>query len=117
MRATHFIAPSLAGASLAALVAPRPLRKLARVALAPYAGCVGATAARAALGHGTRAEGALMAAVLPAMHLAWGFGALAGTLRFGPPVAAVRRVLGLSVAPPPTDPASVVAPSLHERAR
>jgi succinoglycan biosynthesis protein ExoA len=117
MRATHLIAPSLASASLAAVAASPPLRKVARVALAFYAGCIGATAARASLRSETRAEGALMAAVLPAMHLSWGFGALVGALRFGPPLRALGGVFGLPVAGVPTEPASVVAPSLHERAR
>ena len=57
----------------------------------------------------------MLLAVLPTMHLGWGFGTLAGMARFGPPIAAIRRVLGLGAPPLPKDDGAVHAPSLHER--
>jgi hypothetical protein len=47
---------------------------------------------RLAGGHGR--DGAALPAVLMTMHAAWGFGFLAGSIRFGPPIAAVVRATG-----------------------
>jgi hypothetical protein len=69
------------------------------------------TVARAA---GGEEDAALLLAVLPAMHFGWGFGTLAGVLRFGLPVAALRHVAGCperSTAEDHVEP--VYAPSLH----
>jgi succinoglycan biosynthesis protein ExoA len=115
MRRSHLIAPMLSLALLAALLAPRPLRRASRLALATYMTGVAATAGGAARHRSQREEGALLLGVLPAMHLGWGFGTLAGVLKFGPPLAALARLLGREQEPGvelAQEP--VHAPSLHE---
>jgi hypothetical protein len=55
---------------------------------------VGATAASEATDQWQRTEGAMLLGALPAMHFGWGFGTLAGMLRFGPPLASFAHLLG-----------------------
>jgi succinoglycan biosynthesis protein ExoA len=116
MRRSHLIAPALSLSLFGALLAPRPARHLSRLGLATYMTAVGATAASAARRPGQREEGALLLGVLPAMHLGWGFGTLAGFLRFGPPLAALARLLGRERPAQAETREAVHAPSLHERA-
>jgi GT2 family glycosyltransferase len=94
MRPSHLMPPALAGALLATVLSPRPLRGPARIVISLYLAAVGATAVSAAAQPEQRTEGALLAAVLPTMHFAWGFGTLAGMIRFGPPTAALAALLG-----------------------
>lgn len=136
MRRSHLIAPALACALLAALLAPRPLRQIARFAVAAYLAAVAATGASVAARRGERTEGehtederpgrerlrrgplegALLLVVLPVMHLGWGFGTLVGALRFGAPVAALEQAAGRPArAAAADDVEHVYAPSLHER--
>jgi succinoglycan biosynthesis protein ExoA len=116
MRRSHLIAPALSLSLVTAVVAPRPLRRASRLALGSYLLAVAATAADAARHRGQRKQGALLLGVLPAMHLGWGFGTLAGVAKFGPPFAALGRLLGRAsegdsgLASEP-----VHAPSLHDR--
>lgn len=114
MRRSHLIAPALALALIAALLAPRPLRAPARLAVLVYLLAVAGTGLSTAARPGRRADGGLLLAVLPVMHFGWGFGTLAGMCRFGPPAAAFASLVrGI----PPTDEAAatagVYAPSLH----
>jgi glycosyltransferase involved in cell wall biosynthesis len=115
MRRSHLIAPALSLAVVAALVSPRPLRALARFGVGAYMAAVAGTAANAARRPGQREEGALLLGVLPAMHFGWGFGTLAGVAKFGPPLAALGRLLGLGAAAGEEEAEPVHAPSLHER--
>jgi succinoglycan biosynthesis protein ExoA len=118
MRISHLIAPALTCMLVAALVGPRPLRLVFRLALVPYLASVFAAGARVAARRGKRPEGALMLAVLPTMHLGWGLGTLAGALRFGPPISALNHIAGQPVAAAGWEPVEqVYAPSLCERAR
>jgi glycosyltransferase involved in cell wall biosynthesis len=120
MRRSHLIAPALSVSLIAGVLGPRPLRRTARVGLAVYVGAVAATAASTAARPERRVEGGLLLAVLPAMHFGWGFGTLAGMLRFGPPLAAFSRLLGRSNAPsssPAHAEEPVHAPSLHSVGR
>jgi succinoglycan biosynthesis protein ExoA len=94
MRPSHVLAPSLALALLGAL-APWPLRGPARALLSVYALVVFAVSAREAR-RGPAADAAALPLVFATMHLSWGFGFLAGALRFGPPLAALRRAARLS---------------------
>jgi succinoglycan biosynthesis protein ExoA len=95
MRRSHLLPPGLVLALLGALVAPTPLRRPARAALAAYmASVVAASIAAARRGRG--ADAAALPAVFATMHLSWGVGFLAGCARFGPPLAALARVAGLS---------------------
>ncbi len=115
MRRSHLLPPALAAALLASLAAPRPLRKASRLVMASYAGAVGATAASAVARRRARpSDAALLGSVLPTMHFAWGFGTLAGMLRFGLPSGALARSLGMRVtAESAGDADEVYAPSLH----
>lgn len=114
MRRSHLVAPALAGALLTSVASPRPLRLLSRALIALYLVAVGATAATTAVQRQQRTEGALLAAVLPTMHFAWGFGTLVGMIRFGPPIEAFAGMLGHTAAPADEQTAHVVfAPSLH----
>ena len=92
MRRSQLLAPGLAGTLVAAVAAPRPLRRLARAALGVYAACVVVTSA-AASKPGRRRDAILLPAVFGVIHLSWGFGFLVGSVRFGPPARAVARVL------------------------
>jgi succinoglycan biosynthesis protein ExoA len=94
MRRSHLIPPALALALVGAVVAPGALRRASRVGVTSYALAVAAASASAASRAPRRADGALLLAVLPSMHLGWGFGTLAGGLRFGLPVEALRLVAG-----------------------
>lgn len=116
MRRSHLAPAALALAPIAAVAAPRPLRVGARLGLAAYGSALLATSASAAARPGQRAEGALLAVVLPVMHVAWGLGALTGFARFGPPFGAFagRARHGAHGAGPDRD---VYCPSLLERDR
>lgn len=93
MRRSHMIAPALVLTLIAALIAPRPLRGLARLGVLSYLLAVGATAASVAGDAERRADAARLSAVLPAMHLGWGVGTLVGMARFGLPLAAFANLL------------------------
>lgn len=92
MRRSNLLPPALAAAVTAGAIGPRWLRPASRVPLAAYVAAVGATSAGQAR-HRTRADAAWLPVVFVTMHLAWGFGFIAGAVRFGPPVAAVGRAL------------------------
>jgi hypothetical protein len=81
-------------AALAAVIAPRPIRIAAQVALGAWAAAVLGTSARVAREHSVR-DAAGLPAVFAAMHFAWGLGFLRGCLAFGPPLAALARIAGL----------------------
>jgi succinoglycan biosynthesis protein ExoA len=114
MRRSHLVAPALAGALLAAVVSPKPLRRFARATISLYLTAVGATAVSTAAHRERREEGALLAVVLPTMHLSWGFGTLAGMVRFGVPLSAFAGSFGRPVTPSDAgEVQAVFAPSLH----
>jgi hypothetical protein len=79
----HVAVPALVGAGVAAVVAPRPLRRPARAVVGIYAAALlGQTAQLAA----TRGTAALrVPVVLATMHASSGAGYLLGLLRFAPP--------------------------------
>ena len=87
MRRSHVLPPGLALTTIFA-VAPNPLSRLARLGLGLYALAVGY--ATVDLARRDRDSDVLwLPAVFACMHLAAGFGFLAGCIRFGPPVAAI----------------------------
>jgi succinoglycan biosynthesis protein ExoA len=92
LRRSNLLPPGLVLAVVAALVAPRLVRRAARVALAAYLGALGV-----ASGGIARQAGAGDAVQLPlvfgAMHLSWGVGFVVGSFRFGVPWRAVTRAL------------------------
>ncbi|HEY1275213.1 MAG TPA: glycosyltransferase family 2 protein [Thermoleophilaceae bacterium] len=90
MRRTHLLAPGVALCAVGALLPGRPGRA-ARAGLLVYALALagaGAGAARSASG----SDAAAVPVVLAVMHLSWGFGFLAGSARFGPPLRALARL-------------------------
>lgn len=92
MRRSHVLAPGIALAIVAAALPLGPLAKLARVALVAYAAALAIASARLAPESGPR-EAAWLPAVFACMHVPNGFGFLAGSVRFGPPVQAIARLL------------------------
>jgi GT2 family glycosyltransferase len=91
MRPSHLLPPALAGAVVAAVAAPRPVRTAARAGVAVYAATLAATAACAAR-EAPPADAAALPLVHATMHLAYGFGLFAGMTRDGVPVRAVAGV-------------------------
>ena len=85
LRRSHIVAPGLVLTAVAAVVAPRPLRRAARAGLAAYAAAVLATGARA----GRPAELPLVFAV---MHFSWGVGFLRACAVLGVPWRALTSV-------------------------
>jgi hypothetical protein len=94
MRATHLIPPAIVLLFGVAAVGPRAAQAPARIAAAAYGTAIAAATGAAARSNGPAAA-VRLPAVFAAMHLAWGSGFLAGCLRWGPPVAALRRVAGV----------------------
>src|SRR5215212_3143289 len=95
-RRSLVLPPGVALALALAVVAPQPLRPLARLRLAAYAAALGAGAARAAgAAEATprmeRSDAAALPAVWAVMHIAWGYGFLWYSIRNGPPLAALAR--------------------------
>jgi succinoglycan biosynthesis protein ExoA len=90
----QLFAPSLAVAVILALLAPRPLREIARASLAAYLLALIGTSAKVA-SRTDATDAASLPAVFAVMHFSWGFGFLSGCVRFGPPLRALARVLGL----------------------
>jgi hypothetical protein len=81
-RAPHVVLPGAVTAAAAALVAPQPVRPLARAMVALYGMAVIAESARVP----TNPRGALPV-VFVTMHASWGAGFLVGLVRFAPPSA------------------------------
>ncbi|MEA2361944.1 MAG: succinoglycan biosynthesis protein ExoA [Thermoleophilaceae bacterium] len=98
MRRSHLFAPSLALSLAAAILPLGRVRRLARTAVALWcAAVVGVAMAEAWRGNSSEldasaADVAALPAVFGAMHLAWGFGFLAGCVRFGPPLRALAHL-------------------------
>jgi glycosyltransferase involved in cell wall biosynthesis len=94
MRRPHVAAPVILPTVLTAIVAPRPIRTVARAGLLAYLGSLVAVTARAALkrdaGGGQLAR---MPIVLAIMHLSWAAGFFAACARFGPPLRALGRLI------------------------
>jgi succinoglycan biosynthesis protein ExoA len=82
---------ALTGALVGSVAAPRPLRGLARAGVLAYVAALAANSVRAAPEAGPR-DAAALPLVLAIMHLAWGFGFVNGSIRFGPPVEAFARM-------------------------
>ena len=96
LRRSHLLAPGVTLAVAAALVPLGTLQRAARRVLPIYAGALAVGTAEAAI-KADRADPrdlAWLPAVFAVMHLSWGAGFLVGCLRWGPPLAAIRRVLG-----------------------
>jgi succinoglycan biosynthesis protein ExoA len=90
MRRSHLLPPGLALALVGGLAG----RRTARAGLALYAlAALGVSATSAGDADDPR-DAAALPLVFLCMHLPWGFGFLAGCVRWGPPVEAIRRLAG-----------------------
>jgi GT2 family glycosyltransferase len=95
MRRSHLLAPGLVVTAVLTMVGPRRLRTAARLGMGVYlAALAGATLSAADAGGGAE-EALLVPVVLAVMHTAHGAGMLIGAIRYGPPLAAVARMLGM----------------------
>jgi succinoglycan biosynthesis protein ExoA len=90
MRPSLLLPPGLALALPVAILSPQPLRALARLGLLSYLALTVVTAVRSEAER--LADMATLPLVFATMHFCWGFGFLAGCLRFGPPLAALARL-------------------------
>lgn len=91
MRRSHVLAPGAALCMLLVLLPGRAVRP-ARMALLLYGiSLIGVSAG--SVRRARPADAASLPLVLGVMHFAWGLGFLAGCVRFGPPVAAIRRLV------------------------
>lgn len=91
MRPSHLLPPGVAATAVAAVAAPRPVRRLARLGLGFYLAAIGQASLRTR-GRAPAADVATLPAVFATMHLSYGFGALWGCRRMGVPAAAVGSV-------------------------
>ena len=92
LRHSHVLPPALVATATAAALGPRPVRRVARLALLPYAAAV--AGATTSAGKDERFGDRLWLPVIFAvMHLSWGSGFIAGSVRFGPPLAALRSLV------------------------
>jgi succinoglycan biosynthesis protein ExoA len=114
MRRSHLLAPAMVLDLMLAACGPRSVRRVARVGVWAYAGALAATTLRALPKAQRRADALAVPAVLVAMHFAHGTGALIGALRYGPPLASLASMAGLSRLAASLAPAEepVFAPSL-----
>src|SRR3954469_12219368 len=92
LRRSQLVAPGLALAVLAAIGGPRVLRVPARLAVASYVASLAAVSVRVAE-PGEERDAAALPVVFAIMHLTWGFGFLWSVVRFGPPLAALARLV------------------------
>jgi len=90
MRRSHVLAPGLVVTAAAAAIAPRPVRRLARLGLGAYAAAVLATSAR----ERPPADAAALPLVFVTMHVAWGVGFLRACATLGVPWAALTSAWG-----------------------
>lgn len=98
LRTSHLLPPMLVLSAIAAVLAPRWLRSLARFGIGVYAAAIARESARAARRAPLRVAAGLPA-VLVTMHASWGLGFLIGTGRFGGVRAILREQLGWILGP------------------
>jgi GT2 family glycosyltransferase len=114
MRVSHLLAPGIVVTSGCAVLAPGPLRRLARLGVGGYLGALGYAGIRARRQAGSGGEATLVPVVLAIMHFGHGVGTLEGFGRYGLPLAALARLSGARAPAArltrPSDP--VYAPSL-----
>jgi succinoglycan biosynthesis protein ExoA len=113
LRRSALLPPLVALDAAAALAAPRRVRTLARAGLLVYAAALARVALATADDRSPR-ETARVPIVLATMHLAHGFGFLAGCGRWGVPWRAFARVVGGRDERAPAFEGQVDAPSLRD---
>jgi glycosyltransferase involved in cell wall biosynthesis len=95
LRRSHLLAPVVVITAAAALIAPQPVRQLARAGAVVYVLAVLSAGTQVAR-RGRFRDAVGVPLVFATMHLSWGVGFLAGCARFGPPLQALRRLLSVS---------------------
>jgi succinoglycan biosynthesis protein ExoA len=95
MRASHLLAPAIVIAAAATVMAPRRLRRLARLGSAVYGATLVAAGARSVPAAESPRDAALVPVVLLVMHFAHGAGQMIGWVKYGPPLAALAALGGL----------------------
>jgi succinoglycan biosynthesis protein ExoA len=95
LRRSHLLAPAVVLTAAAALLAPQPLRSIARAGIAAYGFAVLSASAQVAP-RGSAGDAVGLPLVFATMHLAWGVGFLAGCVRNGPPLRAIARAVSPS---------------------
>jgi hypothetical protein len=96
MRRSHLLAPAIVLDLMAGVCGPRRARRLARIGLWLYAAAVAGATVRALSQAERRTDALTVPAVLVTMHFAHGTGTLLGVLRYGPPLASLASMAGLS---------------------
>jgi hypothetical protein len=91
MRRSHLLPIAVVLTPLPALLPGAAGKRLALLGVTAYLGAVG-TACLGAV-RGARLELLALPAVLVVLHCSWGAGFLAGSMRFGPPLGAIRGLL------------------------
>jgi len=91
MRRSHVLAPGLALTVLLGAVAPRPIRRLARLGVGIYLLALLYSSFAVATAENRR-DATALPVVFSCMHLMAGFGFLVGCVRFGPPLEAIARL-------------------------
>jgi succinoglycan biosynthesis protein ExoA len=114
MRASQLLAPGVVLAASASILAPRALRRAARLGILVYGVSLATAGVRARQRVDARTA-ALLPVVLGTMHFGHGAGQLKGWVKYGPPLRAVALVAGLGGLLGPAEPDSepVFAPSLR----
>jgi succinoglycan biosynthesis protein ExoA len=92
LRRSQLVAPTLALAVVASLGGPRLVRVPARLGVGAYVASLAAVSVRVAE-PGEERDVAALPVVFAIMHLTWGFGFLWSAVRFGPPLAALARLV------------------------
>jgi len=92
MRRSHLLPPAITAVAAGALV-PLGVTRPFRYALVAYGSILAVEGARLGVRSRAGPGAAWLPVVFGAMHLAWGAGFLAGSVRFGVPVAALRSTL------------------------
>jgi succinoglycan biosynthesis protein ExoA len=92
MRASHLAPPAMVAVLAAGALGGKHGRRLARLSLLSYGVAQAQVCLRVARG-GAREDAVMLPAVLTTMHLSFGAGYLTGCLRFGVPLAGLRRLV------------------------
>jgi succinoglycan biosynthesis protein ExoA len=92
LRRSHLLAPAVVVTTAAAVIAPQPVRRVARAGLAAYGLAVLSASAQVAP-RGSAGDAVGVPLVFATMHLAWGVGFLVGCVRNGPPLEALSRAV------------------------
>ena len=93
LRRQHLVAPMLVADAVLTVAGPRPVRSVARLGAALYAGVLAREGIRALPRTRSRADAATVPVVLGTMHLAFGIGTWQGMARHGVPTSAIRSAM------------------------